>query len=187
MRLVCPACGAIASLEAWANDAGGRVVLAEIAALPGMIVRHVPDYLGLFRVRGSKKGLSWAKTLRLVQEVKALVADGFVAHSGLPARPCAASVWADAMGRMVDRPPQDLPLDNHRYLVKVAYGLADAADREAESLRIADERAGRMVRDTTRLGRDEKHEPEPLDPGWMREQVERAKKRKKPHREDGAL
>jgi hypothetical protein len=131
MKLICPACGAIASAEAWSNDGTCREALALIAGLPSPLPKAVLAYISLFRP--GKTGLTWKKALRLSQEINALTACGYVSAPGKVDRPCPARIWAQAMEQMVEkRGALSLPLKNHNYLRQVAWQLADQEDAKAE-------------------------------------------------------
>lgn len=74
MKLVCPACGATASLEAWRNDPVIRYVLERVVQLPSPVLVNCPAYLGLFRQNG--KALPWRRALTVIQGLKDLVGPG---------------------------------------------------------------------------------------------------------------
>lgn len=131
MKLVCPACGAIASVESWINDEMCREVLAKIAALPAPLPKAVLGYLSLFRP--GQNGLSWKKALRLADEINQIVARGYVKVQGKVDRDCPPRIWAQAMEQMVERRATlSLPFKNHNYLRQVAWQLADSEDAKNE-------------------------------------------------------
>jgi len=158
MRLICPACGAQASLEAWAADAGARETLAAVCALPGPLVKYMPGYLALFRRPDTGRALTWSRARKIVAEIAALTAAGHVQRGGRAARPCPASMWAQALERIVQSPPHRLPLTSHGYLTEIAYTLADEADRAAEVARNQAERNGRR---RAELARERRAAPAP--------------------------
>ena len=182
MRLICPACGAQASLETWAADAGAREALAAVCALPGPVVKYVPAYLALFRPQGNGRALSWKRARKIVAELAALTATGHVQRGGRVARPCPASMWGQALERITQSPPHRLPLTSHGYLTEIAYTLADETDRAAEVARNQAERDGRRRADIARE-RQAAQAPEPMmtveQMRAIREQnMERAKRSK---------
>lgn len=127
MKLICPACGAIASAESWMNDTDCREALLVISRLPSPLPKSVLGYLSLFRP--GAKALSWKKVLRLTQEIEELTGKGYVKVQGCVDRNCPASIWARAMEQMVEqRAGMTKSMSNHNYLRKVAYDLADKAD-----------------------------------------------------------
>jgi hypothetical protein len=141
MKLVCPACGAVASAEAWAADAHMRQTLAILAAIPAPVAERALYYIALFRPRGGR-GLSWARAEKLAGELRDLVCAGHVQWEREAARPCPPRIWAEAIDTVRHRPALRLPLENHNYLRRVAYDLADRQDRAAETARNAAERDG---------------------------------------------
>ena len=131
MNLICPSCGAIHSAEAWENDAMARQAFQAACMLPTQITKVLLPYMGLFRPE--KQRLRWAKSLKIINELSALVAKGHVQVQGKVARPCPPHLWAQAMEQMVERRPQlSLPLKNHNYLRQIAWQLADQADAGRE-------------------------------------------------------
>jgi hypothetical protein len=139
MKLVCPCCGAVASAEAWENDAAARQALDLVTRLPGMVQSRVLPYLGLFRQGG--RGLTWTRALRLLQEVHDMVEAGTVRWEGAEERPCPPTVWAAALDAVLARRPSGLK--NHNYLRHVAWETAAGDAARAESDRERD-RAHRM-------------------------------------------
>jgi len=149
MRLTCPACGAAASAEAWANDAEVREAIRLIAALPPEVAGKALSYLALFRPSKSR-GLGWARAKRLLTELTQHVSREHIQWGHHPARKNSAKFWAGGIQRVVDNPPRELPLKSHGYLIRVVYGIANEADREAEKARIEAERSGKFGEDATR-------------------------------------
>lgn len=133
MKLICPACGAIASAESWMNDTDCREALLVISRLPSPLPKSVLGYLSLFRP--GTKALSWKKVVRLAQEIEVLTSKGYVKVQGCVDRNCPASIWARAMEQMVEQRDGLSTLPNHNYLRKVAYDLADKADYLGEKSR----------------------------------------------------
>lgn len=131
MRLICPTCSAIASLEAWVDlDASAREVLVRVAALPDGMPRRVVRYLGLFRKPGSNKALMWPKSARLLEELEALVTAPEVSWKSQRVVPNGVKFWLDALDQVLERDRLGLlerPLANHNYLRATAHGLAEKA------------------------------------------------------------
>lgn len=150
MKLVCPACGAVASIEAWSGNADARQLVGIISEMPTSIARGVLPYIALFRPavpqneRGYR-GLAWGKALRLASEIGTMVKETRIQWKGKPSRPIDITVWAMAIERVISNPPSDLPLDHHNYLRSIAYRLANDTDRKMETEHNKDERAGRVV------------------------------------------
>ena len=145
MRLTCPACGAVASLEIWSQDGKARETLATVAAMPGEVASHACAYLSLFRPKS--KALTWTRALKIANELKSMVEHGWVRWDRSVDRPATPDMWAAAMARMIECPPRDLPLSNHNYLRRIVFSMADEADRHAEVSRNKTERAGTFRKD----------------------------------------
>jgi hypothetical protein len=136
MRLVCPACGAIASLEIWSLDPAAREVIDIISKLPGCIANRAPAYLALFR-RG-KRGLTWARALKIIVDLQQLVMTGKVHWEGEEERPAPPELWAQIIDKMLVK-KWDPPLEDHNYLRKVVWS-------EAKPLAVAAEAGHRSQR-----------------------------------------
>eukprot|EP00828_Plagiopyla_frontata_P048581 TRINITY_DN9357_c0_g1_i1.p3 TRINITY_DN9357_c0_g1~~TRINITY_DN9357_c0_g1_i1.p3 ORF type:complete len:196 (-),score=62.83 TRINITY_DN9357_c0_g1_i1:36-623(-) len=134
MKTVCPACGAISSLEALLTDADARLFMAALTRLPSALVFLAPKYLALFRPQTGRV-LQWRKGTRVLTDLQAMVLTGHVHRQGLVDRPCPVSVWAAAVERIIGTPPARLPLKNHQYLAAIAWDLADGLDRRQEKVR----------------------------------------------------
>lgn len=131
MILICPSCGAAHSAEGWENDATARQALQASTKLPASVNSVLLAYLGLFRPE--KQALRWSKSLKMINELSAMIAQGHIQIQGKVARPCPPHLWAQAMEQMVERRPQlSLPLKNHNYLRQIAWQLADQADAGRE-------------------------------------------------------
>jgi hypothetical protein len=130
MKLVCPGCGGTYSLEGWENDAAVRQFSAVMSGLPHHVQHHAANYLGLFRI--GTRGLSWKRALRILQELKDLVAAGSVHWEGGETRPAPPELWAEVMLEMCEKGKREL--ENHNYLRKVVWtkarGIAAQAERE---------------------------------------------------------
>lgn len=163
MKLVCPACGAIAAAEAWERDQMARECLQAILALPAPVGGSMLGYLSLFRP--GKNSLSWKRALRLTREVAKLVSSRYVSGvHGQVARPCSPVQWAAAMDQMAcRREALARPLGGHNYLREVAWGMAEAADKGRE--------ASARQREVSGAPRPESAPQEPrklIAPAWMR-------------------
>lgn len=150
MKLICPGCGSVASAESWLNDALCRETLLAVAKLPAPLPLATLGYISLFRP--GTRALTWKKAKRLVIEVSALAELGYVQIQGEVARPCPPRIWAQAMEQMQERRDGlTLPMPNHTYLKKVAWGLADQQDAAAESTRRTQEAQGFVNKQVARL------------------------------------
>ena len=183
MRRMCPECAALCSLTAWQNTADQREFDRILAELPWSVSRYCLHYLALFRPRpasGPGKGLLMPKALRLIGEIQQLVAQSHLQWKRQPARPIDAAIWGQAMERMLERPPEDLPVDSHGYLKAIAYKLADKADRKQEVKHNRAERDGSLRREKAKereAGEASKPAGIDLDPVMTKEQMRAIRKK----------
>ncbi len=120
MRLVCPACGAIASLEAWANDPAWRQFADLLIKVPCSCQDRVIPYLGLFRQ--GERGLTPVRAARVLKQLVGLLEPETIRWEGGEERPCPPHVWAEALDATLQRRPKGLK--NHNYLRHVAWEMA---------------------------------------------------------------
>lgn len=131
MILICPSCGAAHSAEGWENDATARQALQASTKLPSTVNSVLLAYLGLFRP--AKQALRWSKSLKMINELSAMIAQGYIQIQGKVARPCPPHLWAQAMDAVTERRSTlTLPLKNNNYLRQVAYKVADQVDAGRE-------------------------------------------------------
>ncbi|MEN8134304.1 MAG: hypothetical protein ABFS18_02040 [Thermodesulfobacteriota bacterium] len=149
MNGMCQTCGTVAPVEWFLNEPIRRQFEAVLIGLPKPVTEQAFFYLSLFRP-ASGRSLTPKKALRVLTELRDLVAKGYVTVRGRVDRSCPSLIWATAMETMVNqRHALNLPMPNHNYLVKVAYDLADAADRQQESsVRIAETNGQRPIKTT---------------------------------------
>ncbi len=133
MHLTCPTCAAEFPLEAGFIDSDGKRLAALFAPMEPVLGRAVLGYLRLFKP--PKNALRAARAVKLVQALMALVDAGSVCRDerGGARRPATPAMWAAGIDAMLDgKHKLETPLGNHNYLRAIVYGLADAADAEAE-------------------------------------------------------
>jgi len=140
MRLTCPSCGAMHSVEALLADANARRAVLAAAELPGGLGERVVRYVALFRPR--ERALSWDRAAKLLEEMAAAIAAGQIERDGR-AYPAPPEYWRTALDQMLDgRERLALPLKTHGYLYEIIAGQSRRADqRAAERAEVADERA----------------------------------------------
>lgn len=133
MRLICPSCGAMASGEAWMNDAIIRNFFETAMKLPSPVRIRTLHYLGLFRQGG--KALPWRRALTLVKSLRDLTEQDTVHWQGGETRPCTSEVWGKAMEVTLASSPKGLK--NHNYLRHVAWEMAAELAAKSEKDREA--------------------------------------------------
>lgn len=154
MKGMCQTCGATAPLEWFLREPVSRQVLVTALSLPSPVQERIVDYLALFRPAGGS--MSPKKALRLVTEIRDLVAAGFVHVTGRVDRAAHSSHWGRAMEQMIDnRHGLKLPMPNHNYLVKIVHDLADQDDAAGERRIVAAERSGGQVSHAAKSGEPE--------------------------------
>mgnify|MGYP005854276969 CR=1 FL=1 len=140
MRITCPSCGAVTSLEAAANDKSARQVAVFFGKLPPRVASALPSYLAMFRP--SKQGLRWGRVEKILSELAPMILEGFV-ENRRRCRP-SAEIWAAAIQQVAER-SLNRPLANHNYLKKVAADLFERADARWEAERDTEQRKGQAA------------------------------------------
>jgi len=143
MKLVCPACGSVNSLDSLIGHDGARAALAELAALSGPLAGAVLRYLALFRPAlrpGSGQAprqLSLDRVAALLAELNPMFLGACITRNGrIYAAP--REVWVAAIDSILaGRDRLTLPLKSHGYLLEVIVGQVGKAEAAAESKREA--------------------------------------------------
>ena len=140
MKLTCPCCGAMHSIEGLLADAAARRAVAAALALPAGLGDRVLRYIGLFRPQ--TRGLGWDRAARLLEELHVAIDAGQIERDGR-CWPAPLDYWKNAIDQMLDgRERLALPLKTHGYLYEIIAGHSRRADqREAARAEVADERA----------------------------------------------
>lgn len=162
MKLVCPACGSVNSLDSLVGHDGARAALAELASLSGPFAGAVLRYLALFRPQ--KRQLSFDRVASLLAELNPMILEARISRAG---RNYAAprEVWVAAIDSILaSRDRLTLPLKSHGYLLEIIIGQIHKAEQAAESKREAG-RAGH-----TQVGG---HAPAPMSPTSVSETPEK--------------
>ncbi|BBO84504.1 hypothetical protein DSCO28_50700 [Desulfosarcina ovata subsp. sediminis] len=141
MRLKCPACRTSAGADAWAAEVHVEDALKLCLTLPSIIDDRILYYLALFRPR-SGRPMNWLTTRNHIDSLKKLVDPVSINWNRQPGRENSPLAWAAAMDRAIAHPNLDLPLKDHNWLRKVAYGIAGEMARNRELLRMPEERGG---------------------------------------------
>lgn len=143
MRLICPGCGCIFSAESSSCEAHARQALRLITEIPAPANKPALNYIAMFRNPDPEsRGLRWDKVVRLLGELTLLIKEAQIQFKGGVPRKNSVAAWAQAMERMIEHPPRQLPLKSHGYLTSVAYEIASELDRGAEVRRNQMERCG---------------------------------------------
>ena len=140
MKLTCPACGALMSLEMVINDEAARQALGDALAIPSGLRTLFVRYMALHRP--AKSRLSWAKVGRLLAEINSGIQAAAILHKGQTI-PAPANVWTDALQRIINAAETghlDTPLSGHGYLYTIIAAATDRRDAKAEADRIERQR-----------------------------------------------
>ncbi len=168
MKLVCPNCHSRYPLAAGLAEDDGKRLAVLFAEMEPVLGRAAIGYLRLFRP--PKTELRNARAIKIVEELLALVRTGSVCRderNGLR-RPATAALWAAGIEQMLALPGKlQLPLANHNYLRAIVWGLADAADAQAERARET------TLRTSTRRGPVAPRETKLQNTlAWLRQQLD---------------
>lgn len=146
MKLPCPACGAVCSLDSWFNDQASRAMVVAAAEAAEIAGARVVRYVGLFRPK--TRSLSPDKAAKLFGEIRDLAKTREINWDRKGLRRIAPGMWQEAIDKVLERSESlDRPLSNHNYLRAIAYAIADEADRAADRQRVQAENSGTWRRD----------------------------------------
>lgn len=135
MKIVCPACGSVNSLDGLIQHDAARAAIAEIAAISGPFAGVVLRYLALFRP--AKRQLGFDRVASLLAELSPMILEARITRNG---RSYAAprEVWVAAIDSMLaSRDRLVLPLKSHGYLLEIIVGQVHKAEQTAEAKREA--------------------------------------------------
>ena len=179
MRLICPCCHAVASLEAWLNNTEAREALAVAMQCPSELRHDLLRYMGLFRP--AKSALSWLRVRRLLSEINEMIQTGKVVHKGI-AHVAPLAAWRAALDQvLVDRGKLNLPLKSHGYLISIIAGYANKEAAQAEQAKEHTARSRGKSAEPVAVGAVVKSSPEKpikraLPPeGWKSEALKRSR------------
>lgn len=141
MRITCPSCGAVSSLDALVGHEAARSLLVQALAQTPTGKRLI-RYVALFRP--AQRQLSWDRVANLLGELLDMIRAGRIERNGrLWAAP--ESAWVIALDEILARRDEGkltTPLKSHGYLLEILTGKADKAEAATEK-RDEDRRAGR--------------------------------------------
>ena len=128
MILKCPSCGARCSAESWENEVYTMKALTVAAKMPAVCGEHALQYIAMFRDPNASRSMSWQKAYNRLKELSGLVTSGIVDVQGKTPVKCSTDIWGQALEKIKQRNLK-LPLNNHRYLKKIAFELAEQAGK----------------------------------------------------------
>jgi len=153
VKLSCPACGSLSSLDALLGNEGAREAVMAALAMPAPLGKLMVQYLALFRP--AQRQLSFDRVANLLNELQPMIAAAKIARNG---RICSApqDYWKQAIEEMLNkRDKLTLPLKNHGYLLTIIDNYSNKAEARKEQQH-EDQLAGRTpVGGTTHTVRTE--------------------------------
>ena len=140
MKLSCPACGSLSSLDALLGNEGAREAVMAALAMPAPLGKLCVQYLGLFRP--AQRQLSFDRVANLLNELLPMIAAARIERNGR-SHSAPLEYWQMAMTDMLaKRDKLTLPLKNHGYLFSIIEGYSLKAEGKQEGQR-EDHLAGR--------------------------------------------
>lgn len=130
MKLSCPGCGAVFSLDALLGNEGAREAVMAAMQLPAPLGGQMIRYLALFRP--AQRQLSLDRVANLLNELLPMIAAARIERNG---RICSApqDYWRMAMEDMLGkRDMLTLPLKSHGYLLTIIEGYGIKAETRKE-------------------------------------------------------
>ena len=130
MKLTCPACGALFSLDALLGNEGAREAVMAAMQLPSPLGWHMIRYLALFRP--AKRNLTLDRLANLINELLPMITEARIERNS---HICSApqDYWRMAMDEMIaKRDNLTLPLKSHGYLLAIIEGYSLKADQRKE-------------------------------------------------------
>lgn len=122
MKVKCPACGAVASLDALIGHDGAREAVVMALQMPAPMAKLLIQYVGLFRP--AERELSFDRLAKLLGELLPDVSAQRIERGGQVFDAPLAS-WVDAIGQVLaarDTGRLKTPLKSHGYLYEVLAG-----------------------------------------------------------------
>lgn len=131
VKLSCPACGAVASLDVLLGHEGAREAVMAALALPAPLGKLLVQYISLFRP--AQRNLSMDRLASLLSELQPMIAEAKIERGGrIWSAP--QDYWQMALGEMVaKRDSLTLPLKSHGYLLAVIEGYNLKAEARKET------------------------------------------------------
>lgn len=131
MKLSCPACGSLSSLDALLGNEGAREAVMAALAMPAPLGKIMVQYLGLFRP--AQRQLSFDRVANLINELLPMIAAARIERNGR-SHSAPLEYWQMAMSDMLaKRDKLTLPLKNHGYLLTIIEGYSLKAEAKTET------------------------------------------------------
>lgn len=136
MKLTCPSCGAVMSLDVLIAHQGAREAVVHALDVPAPLGRLLVQYVALFRP--AKRELSIERVGRILAELLPLIRAAQIERGGR-VWPAPLDYWVSAIEEMLERREKlTLPLKSHGYLLEIIAGIGNRAESRAETKREAE-------------------------------------------------
>ena len=131
MKLSCPACGSLSSLDALLGNEGAREAVMAALAMPAPLGKLMVQYLGLFRP--AQRQLSFDRVANLINELLPMITAAKIERNGRIWN-APQDYWKMGMEDMLTkRDKLTLPLKGHGYLLTIIEGYNIKAESKLET------------------------------------------------------
>jgi hypothetical protein len=133
MKLNCPSCGALMSLDVIVSHDGARDAVQIALQLPAPLGKLIIQYLTLFRP--ARRQLSLDRVASILGELLPMITDSRISRDG-KTYPIAQPIWAAGLQEIMDKhrqKPLTLPLKSHGYLLEILINKAHSAEAKLEA------------------------------------------------------
>ncbi len=131
MKLSCPSCGAVASLDVLLGHEGARDAVMIALQLPAPLGKQLIQYVGLFRP--ASRQLSLDRVASILGELLPMVKEARIERAG---RIWSAPIetWSAALDEILaKRDRLTLPLKSHGYLLEIIMAMVNKAEGKQEA------------------------------------------------------
>jgi hypothetical protein len=135
MKLACPSCGALMSLDVIVAHDGARDAVQAALQLPAPLGKLLIQYLTLFRPE--KRQLTLERVASILGELLPMIESGKIRRDGREVA-IALPVWAAGLQEIMDKhrqKPLTTPLKSHGYLLEILINKAGSMEAKAEARR----------------------------------------------------
>jgi hypothetical protein len=135
MKLACPSCGALMSLDVIVAHDGARDAVQAALQLPAPLGKLIIQYLTLFRPE--KRQLTLERVASILGDLLPMIESGRINRDGKEYA-IALPVWAAGLQEIQDRhkqKPLTTPLKSHGYLLEILINKAGSMEAKAEARR----------------------------------------------------
>jgi hypothetical protein len=152
MKLACPSCGALMSLDVIVNHDGAREAVQTALQLPAPLGKLIIQYLTLFRP--AQRQLTLERVASILGELLPMIESGKIKRDGKE-HAIAQPVWAAGLQEIMDKhkqKPLTTPLKSHGYLLEILINKANSAEAKMEARREEQRRQPPAAEQVTRGG-----------------------------------